>query len=99
METAREKINETDEQIEADFGKLGYGIAASVDEQDIAYLPTDEIDRIRADRKNWSDSGRIEKDTGDVLIIEGAQATREQRRRSVVVIRYSGGCAVYGADN
>ena len=94
MEIAREQLIETDEQIEAAFDKLGYCFVA----EDGPYFPADEMNRIREARKNWSDRGRIETDTPDVLVIERCQATSGQRRRDLVAVRFGEFCAIYGAD-
>lgn len=94
MEIAREKIDATDEQIEAAFDELGYGCCAD----GLVYGLADEIEKFRQARKEWSDPGRIETDTTDVLVVEKCQATRGQPRRDVAMIRFGEFCAIYGLD-
>jgi hypothetical protein len=91
---SREALPQTDAEIEAAFDALGYGLCVS----DLSYFPSDEMDAIRAARRDWSDPGRIETDDPNHLVITRAQATRGQTRRDVVVVRFGAYCAVYGAD-
>ena len=91
---AREKLTQSDDEIEAAFEELGYGLTIN----NLCFGPCDEIDDIRAARKEWANPGRVTTDEADVLVIEGAQATRGQRRRDVAVIRFGHYCAIMGAD-
>jgi hypothetical protein len=94
MEIAREQLTETDEEIEAAFDELGYGLCV----ENLAFGMADEIEKFRQARKNYSDPGRIEDDTPDLLVIEKCQATRGQARRDVALIRFGEFCAIYGMD-
>lgn len=46
----------------------------------------DSIEDFRAARNNYSESGRIEYDTADLLVVRGAQTGRGQPRRDVIVV-------------
>lgn len=94
MEIGREQITATDEEIEAAFDRLGYAVTADT----LAYGLADEIEKFRQARKTWSDPGRIEEDTPDVLVVEKCQAVRRQPRRDVVLVRFGDYCAIYGLD-
>jgi hypothetical protein len=91
---AREKISATDDEIEAAFDDLGYGLTVD----DLSFGPADEIENFRRDRREWSDPGRVVEDEPERLVIERAQAVRGQPRRDIALIRFGDYVAIMGMD-
>ena len=90
-DSLRNLIKLTDEEIEARFDDLGFGLT-------IANLTFTEltIDDIKAARKKWNEPGRIEDEEADYIMIDRAQPTAFQPRRSVVMIDFGAVRAIYG---
>jgi hypothetical protein len=96
---ARELISASNLEIEAAFEKLGYSVSADPEYGlDISFGPASEIDEFRKNHSGWSDPGHLVTNTPDALEIIGARASRGQRKREVVLIRFGQYCAIYGMD-
>ena len=91
---SRDALPQTDDEIEAAFDDLGYGVTVNC----VSYFTADMIADLRAARKSWTQPGSVEEDTDDLLLIRDAQAVKGQRRRDVVAVRFGDYCAVYGSD-
>lgn len=90
----REDLPQSDEEIEAAFEEMGYGICVT----DLCFAPASEIAAFTTARAQWSDPGLLVEATPDLLHVEKAQAYRGQPRRDVVMIRFGEHCAIYGCD-
>lgn len=86
----RNEIAKTDEEIEAAFDRLGYGITAS----ELTYT-RDTIGSFRDARMSWAKPGRVGKSTDTVFEVMDAAAVASQPRGAVVVIDFGTVRAVY----
>lgn len=94
MQIDRNLIPMSDDEIEAKFDVLGYGLCVS----DLS-LADDTIDDFLAARArgSWREAGRIDTHTADTLVIRDVQPAKGQPRRDVVVIDLGPARALYGA--
>lgn len=89
----RSAISKTDEEIEAAFDELGYGLTI-----DNLSFTTDTLAEWLEARQRWADPGRLVEQSETHFVVERAQAVRGQPRRDVVMIDFGDGRAIYGCD-
>lgn len=90
---SRDKISQTDEQIEAIFDDQGIGLTVD----DLVFV-TDTISDFLAGRQVWSQPGRIVEQTDELLVIDNVQPRKGTPRRTLVVADLGPARAVYGFD-
>lgn len=80
----------TDEQIESEFEKLGYGICA----EDLVFT-AESIDDFKNARKQYAQAGQLCADKDGVLEVSNVQVSKGAPRKSLVVIDLGEVRAVY----
>ena len=90
MNNIDSRIALTDDQIEAAFDKLGFGVYAD----DLA-VTTESITDFLEARKGWAKPGIVERNADGELVIVDAQSAAGRPRGSVVVVDFGDVRAVY----